>query len=336
MEQWAGVVLAAGDGVRMKSRLPKVLHRVCGKELIRYPVDLLGQLGIRRVVVVVSPTNGGAIQELLGDLAEYVTQPKVSGTGDAVSRAAALLKDEAEHILVLNGDVPLLGLDSTRQMMGHHLKEACDMTMLTATGVVTQDLGRVLRDGQGQVVDVVEASNWKGASDGPAEVNGGVYCFNVAWLRGNLTRIKPSPEGEKYLTSLVGIGKAGDAKIQGVNCAESSELLGVNNRLQLSQAEAVQRQRILEGWMLAGVTIQDPASVYIDADVNIGQDTYVYPNTAILGRTTIGEDCHVGPNSVIQESTVGDRCRITASMLEEAALEQDVAVGPFSHLRPGA
>ena len=319
----------------MKSRLPKVLHRVCGRELIRYPVDLLGQLGIRRVVVVVSPANGGAIQELLGDQAEYVTQPQVSGTGDAVSRAAGLLMDQAEHLLVLNGDVPLLGLDSTQLMMSRHLKEAWDMTMLTAAGVVSQDLGRVLRDGQGRVVDVVEASNWQGPSDGPAEVNGGVYCFNLAWLRDNLSRIEPSPQGEKYLTSLVGLGKAGDAKIQGVNCAESSELLGVNNRLQLSQAEAVQRQRILEGWMLAGVTIQDPSSVYIDADVNIGQDTCVYPNTAILGRTIIGEDCHVGPNSVIQESTVGDRCRITASMLEEATMEHDVAVGPFSHLRPG-
>ena len=336
MEQWAGVVLAAGDGVRMKSRLPKVLHRVCGKELIRYPVDLLRQLGIRRFVVVVSPANGNAIQDLLGEQAEYVTQPQVSGTGDAVSRAAGLLTDQAEHILVLNGDVPLLGLDSTRRMMDRHLEEACDLTMLTVTGVVSQDLGRVLRDGQGRLVDVVEANDWKGNADGPAEVNGGIYCFNLAWLQDNLTRVEPSPLGEKYLTSLVGIGRAREAKIQGVSCAESGELMGVNNRLQLSRVESVQRQRILEGWMLAGVTIQDPASVYIDADVTIGQDSYVYPNTAILGRTTIGEDCQVGPNSVIQGSTVGDRCRVTASMLEEATLEQDVAVGPFSHLRPGS
>ena len=320
----------------MKSRLPKVLHRVCGKEIIRYPVDLLRQLGVRRVMVVVSPTNGQAIQDLLGDQVEYVTQPEVLGTGDAVNRVTGHLAAGAEHLLVLSGDVPLLGLDSTRQMMGLHVKAAGDMAVLTAAGVATQDLGRVLRDEQGQAVDIIEARDWKGPSDGPAEVNGGVYCFSVAWLEDNLGRIEPSPQGEKYLTSLVGIGAARGAKIQGVNCAESTELLGVNNRLQLSQVESVQRQRILEGWMLAGVTIQDPASVYVDADVTIGQDTQVYPNTAICGRTSIGEECHIGPNSIIQDSNLGDRCRVTASMLEEATLESDVAVGPFSHLRPGA
>lgn len=224
MEQWAGVVLAAGEGVRMKSRLPKVLHRVCGKELIRYPVDLMRQLGIRRVMVVVSPTNCKAIQNLLGDQVEYATQPQVLGTGDAVNRVTGHLADRAEHLLVLSGDVPLLGLDSTRQMMDRHVKAACDMTILTATGVETLDLGRVLRDEQGRVVDIVEAGDWKGPTDGPAEVNGGVYCFSVAWLKDNLGRIEPSPQGEKYLTSLAGIGAARGAKVQGVNCTPNRRL----------------------------------------------------------------------------------------------------------------
>jgi bifunctional UDP-N-acetylglucosamine pyrophosphorylase / glucosamine-1-phosphate N-acetyltransferase len=336
MEQWAGVILAAGQGVRMKSRLSKVLHRVCGKELIRYPLDLLRQLDIQRIVVVVSPANGPAIQDLLGDQVEYVTQPAVLGTGDAVSRAMAHLQGKAEHILVQNADVPLVRLESVQRLVESHAAGSCQMTMLTVAGVETQDLGRVLRDKKGQVIDIVEAADWTDAPETPAEVNVGVYCFNASWLRDNLARLEPSPKGEKYLTSLAGIGSSSEASIHGVITSDPAEMLGVNNRVQLSQVEAIQRQRILEKWMLAGVTIQDPASVYIDSDVTIGQDALILPNTMLLGQTHIGEECEIGPNSIIRDSTVGDRCRVTASMLEESTMEHDVDIGPFSHLRPGA
>ena len=335
MEQWAGIVLAAGQGVRMKSRLPKVLHRICGKELIRYPVDLLHQLGIRRIVVVASPTNGPAIQALLGDQVEYVTQPAVLGTGDAVNRAADHLQGQAEHILVQNADVPLVRLESVQRLMESHLAGSHHMTMLTVAGVETHDLGRVLRDQQGQVSDIVEAADWTQDKELPAEVNVGVYCFNASWLRDNLAHLEASPKGEKYLTSLAAMGSAGKARIQGVVASDPAEMLGVNNRIQLAQVEAIQRQRVLRKWMLAGVTLQDPASVYIDADVTIGQDTLILPNTMLLGQTHIGEECEIGPSSVIRDSTIGDRCRVTASMLEESIMEHNVDIGPFSHLRPG-
>jgi bifunctional UDP-N-acetylglucosamine pyrophosphorylase / glucosamine-1-phosphate N-acetyltransferase len=336
MEQWAGVILAAGQGVRMKSRLPKVLHRVCGKELIRYPLDLLRQLDIRRIVVVVSPANGPAIQDLLGDQVEYVIQPAVLGTGDAVSRAMAHLEGQAEHILVQNADVPLVRLESAQRLVESHVAGSHQMTMLTVTGVATQDLGQVLRGKKGQVIDIVEAADWTEAKEEPAEVNVGVYCFNASWLRDNLARLESSPKGEKYLTSLVAIGSASKASIQAIIASDPAEMMGVNNRIQLAQVEAVQRQRVLEKWMLAGVTIQDPASVYIDADVTIGQDTVILPNTMLLGQTHIGEECEIGPNSVIRDSTVGDQCRVIASMLEESIMEREVDIGPFSHLRPGA
>jgi bifunctional UDP-N-acetylglucosamine pyrophosphorylase/glucosamine-1-phosphate N-acetyltransferase len=303
MNQWAGIILAAGQGVRMKSRLPKVLHCVCGKELIRYPVDLLRQLGIRRIMVVVSPDNGPAIQDLLGDQVEYVTQPAVLGTGDAVNRAVAQLQGQAEHILVQNADVPLVQLESVRRLAESHVAGSHHMTMLTVADVETQDLGRVLRNKKGQVIDIVEAAHWTETREAPAEVNVGVYCFNASWLRENLSRLEPSPK--------------------------------VNNRIQLAQVEAIQRQRVLRKWMLAGVTLQDPASVYIDADVTIGQDTLILPNTMLLGQTHIGEECEIGPSSVIRDSTIGDRCRVTASMLEESIMEHNVDIGPFSHLRPG-
>jgi len=183
------------------------------------------------------------------------------------------------------------------------------------------------------VVAVVEAKSWMEPAE---EVNGGVYCFADSWLWENLARIEPSPGGERYLTSLVAIGAARGDRIWGVVAADTDNILGVNNRLQLAQVEAKLRQRIREHWMLAGVTLLDPASVFIDADVAIGRDTVILPNTMLLGQTHIGEECEVGPGSVVRDSTVGHRCRVTTSVLEESVLEGEVTVGPFSHLRPGS
>ncbi|MDA1220043.1 MAG: bifunctional UDP-N-acetylglucosamine diphosphorylase/glucosamine-1-phosphate N-acetyltransferase GlmU [Chloroflexi bacterium] len=336
MNQWAGVILAAGEGVRMKSRTPKVLHPVCGKEMIRYPVDLLRRLGIDRIVVVVSPSNGAAIRQLLGDSVEYATQPRVLGTGDAVSRAVESLGDEVEHVLVQNADVPLVQVDSMQRLLDCHTSQAHQMTMLTVAGILTNDLGRVVRNDMGQVTDIVEAADWPGPPDAPAEVNVGTYCFQSRWLLDNLNQIPPSPKGEIYLTSLVAMGNGQGDSIQGVAAGDPTEMMGVNNRVQLAQVESVQRQRILGQLMLSGVTIQDPASVYIEAGVTVGQDSLILPNTVLTGQTTIGEDCLIGPNSMIRDSSVGDRCRVTASVLEEAVMENDIDIGPFSHLRPGA
>jgi bifunctional UDP-N-acetylglucosamine pyrophosphorylase/glucosamine-1-phosphate N-acetyltransferase len=334
MDQWAGVVLAAGQGVRMNSKVPKVLHRVCGKELIRYPVELLRDLGIQRTVVVVSPGNSAAVERLLGDGVEYAVQPAVLGTGDATHRAAKALQGRAEHLLVLNSDTPLLRREIVQRLMDRHLAERNHMTLLT--GLMTApDLGRVLRDDKGRVVAVVEAAEFND-TEVNQEINGGVYCFSTSWLWENLARIEPSPGGERYLTSLVAIGAARGGRIGDVIAGETDNILGVNTRLQLAQVEARLRERIRERWMLAGVTLLDPASVFIDADVTIGRDTVILPNTMLLGQTHIGEECEVGPGSLVRDSTAGHRCRVTASMVEESVLEQEVTVGPFSHLRPGS
>ena len=340
--QWTGVVLAAGHGLRMKSRVPKVLHRVCGKELIRYPVELLRQMGVGTVVVVVSPENEARIRQTLGSTAEYATQPNRSGTGDALSWALEHLDGRAEQLLVMNGDVPLLTLESVRRLGQRHLEKAAALSLLTAQTADGQDLGRVIRDNQGQIRDIVEAGDWVSPPDHETpdhqtvEVNVGVYCFSAGFLAASLRRIEPNSQGEKYLTSLVALGAESGEAISSQTCADLEESMGVNNRLQLSQVEAIQRQRILERWMLAGVTIQDPASVYIDGDVTVGQDSIILANTALRGHTSIGEDCQIGPNAVIEDSLVGDGCRINASMLEEATVEASVEIGPFSHLRPGA
>ncbi len=336
MSQWAGVVLAAGMGARMKSRLPKVLHRVCGKEMVRYPVELLRRLGVERVVVVASPSNLEALNQLLGDDVEYVVQPSVAGTGDAMARTAELLGNSADNILVLGADSPLVQTDTVNVLMTSHFDSSKHMTILVGRAQTPGDLGRVRRDASGQVTGIVEAADEPGPADGSAEVNGGVYCFSTSWLWENLPRIQPSQSGELYLTSLVSIGAGNGSQISGVVTPDAAQLQGVNNRVQLAMVEAALRQQINQQWMLGGVTILDPASVFIDADVTIGQDTVILPNTILLGRTTVGEDCEIGPGSMLRDSSVGNRCLVAASMLEEAIMEDGADIGPFSHLRPGA
>ena len=336
MDQWAGVVLAAGDGVRMRSRLAKVLHRVCGKELIRYPVDLMNQLGIGKVVVVVSPGNGEAVRGLLGDSVEYVIQPAVKGTGDALGRAEDLLKGQADNVMVLTADAPLVRPESVKPLMAAHVDSSRNMTFLTCRTGFAQDFGRVVRDENGQVVEIIEAADNTDTDNEIAEVNGSVYCFRDRWLWDSVESVGAAPSGEKYITSLVRIGSSGNSTVQAITTEDPDELMGVNDRLQLSHVEAVLRQRIRDRWMLSGVTMPDPSTVYIDAEATIGQDTVILPNTSIIGRSVIGEDCEIGPNSVIRDSKLGRGCRATASVLEESTMEDGANIGPFSHLRPGA
>ncbi|MCH7606233.1 MAG: bifunctional UDP-N-acetylglucosamine diphosphorylase/glucosamine-1-phosphate N-acetyltransferase GlmU [Chloroflexi bacterium] len=320
----------------MNSKLSKVLHPVCGRELVRYPVELLKQMGIQRVVLVVSPANREAVRQVVGEQAEYVIQPEALGTGDALARTADLLTGKADRLMVLAADAPLIRLETVQQLMNSHVDSCRDMTILTGHGGTAQDFGRVVRDEQGRLLEIVEAADETELAGKPSEVNGSVYCFQAGWLWENLDRIEPAPNGERYITSLAAIGGAQNASIEGVAATDSTELQGVNNRIQLAEVEAVLRQRIREQWMLAGVTILDPASVFIDADATIGRDTVILPNTMVLGRSQIGEECEIGPGSVVRDSTLGARCKATASVLEGSTLEDGVDVGPFSHLRPGA
>ena len=339
MNDWAGVILAAGNGERMKSHIPKPLHKVCGKELIRYPVELLAELGVGRVVVVVSPANREAIRAVLGHDVKYVVQPQANGTGDALRLAAESLPDEAQHLLVQGADAPLARTEIVKHLMEIHSTYENCMTALSARTYTPGDLGRVQRDADGRMTAIVEARDFRSldeAADAPAEVNGGAYCLEQRWLRKNLPRIEPSASGEVYLTSLAAMGARQGEKVDSIPAPDPEDVLAVNDRRQLADVEAAQRRRICDRWMMGGVTITDPSSVYIDADVSIGQDTVIKPNTMLLSGSRIGDDCEIGPNTTVSGSLVGDRCRVTASALEGATLESDVRMGPFCHLRPGA
>ena len=336
MNQWAGVVLAAGQGSRMKSRLPKPLHPVCGKEMVRYPVDLLARLGIGPVVVVVSPGNREAIEKVLGDGVEYVIQPRPTGTGDALRLAAESLAGRAESLLVQGADAPLLRTETAARLVEVHLAEGNRMTGLSAMVREPGDLGRVRRDAGGRVSGIVEAAEAGPVAADGEEVNGGVYCFGSSWALQSLSGIEPAVNGEVYLTSLAAEAYRRGDGVNSMLTAEPEELLAVNDRVQLAAVESAQRRRICENWMMEGVTITDPATAYIDAEAVIGQDTVILPNTIVSGRTSIGRDCTIGPNTSISDSQVGDGCRVTASALEGATMEDGADVGPFSHLRPGA
>ncbi|MEE8466667.1 MAG: bifunctional UDP-N-acetylglucosamine diphosphorylase/glucosamine-1-phosphate N-acetyltransferase GlmU [Dehalococcoidia bacterium] len=343
MDNLAGIIMAAGEGIRMKSRIPKVLHLLCGKELLRYPLELMGRLGVDRIVVVVSPSNQEAVKELLGDSVEYAVQTTKTGTAGAVEAAAPIVRGEARQILVMGGDSPLVTDGSVRRLIDGHLEGGRQMSILSGIVQDGKGLGRIKRDQSfqqnvlGIVEDLLDPTRGNTGKDGqPIEVNSGVYCFQADWLWENLNQATDGSGTERYLTDLAAIAAGQGDSVAAELSDDSVEVLGINNRVELARLEDIQRQRIREHWMLEGVTISDPSSVMIDAGVVIGQDTLVLPNTMLLGSTVVGSGCEVGPGSVLKNSTIGDGCRVTSSALEEAVMESGVDIGPFSHLRPGA
>ena len=339
MDKLAGIILAAGEGRRMNSQTPKVLHRLCGKELIRYPVELLGRLGVNRTLVVVSPANQDAVKALLGDDVEYAVQPSMTGTAGAVKAAASTLQGQAEQLVVIGGDAPLVTDDSVRRLLDGHLKAGRQMSIMSGIVQSSAGLGRIKRDigSRQNVLGIVEATDDLERDGQPVEVNSGVYCFQADWLWENLGQAGVSDNGESYLTDLAAVAAGSEGTVvAALPSNDPDEVLGINNRVELAHLEDIQRRRIREQWMLAGVTITDPSSVMIDGGVTIGQDTVILPNTMLLGKTSIGSNCEVGPGSVIKDSQIGDDCRVTSSTLEEAVMEAGADVGPFSHLRTGA
>ncbi len=332
-QRWTAIILAAGQGTRMKSRAPKVLHHVAGVPMVSHVVRAAREAGCDRVVAVVG--HGAAeVIEALGDDAEPVHQREQLGTGHALAQAETAARN-AEHVLVLHGDVPLTRAETLRQMMAAHLEADADLTMLTAVLDDAAAYGRVRRDAAGRVLDIVEAADLQPGESAGGEINAGMYCFRGSWLWPRLKSIPRSAKGEYYLTSLAGAAAHEGARIATVVADDPSEALGINDRVELANADAVMRERIRRLHMLNGVTLLDPQTVYIDADVTIGQDSVIGPQTTLAGRTRIGADTRIGPGSVVRDSAIGDRCRIELSVVEEATVEDDVDCGPYSHLRAG-
>ncbi|HSB66046.1 MAG TPA: bifunctional UDP-N-acetylglucosamine diphosphorylase/glucosamine-1-phosphate N-acetyltransferase GlmU [Anaerolineales bacterium] len=329
------VILAAGQGTRMKSSLPKVLHQLLGKPMAWYALQAIQGLDSARTVLVVG-YGADEVQKALGDQAEYVLQEPLLGTGHAVMQAEALLSGKTDLLLVFYADMPLLTSDTLARLVKKAQSHAGPLTLLTVTAGETRGFGRILRDSQGQVRGIVEEAQATTEQLNIHELNPGVYCFRTSWLWPALKRIHLSPKGEYYLTDLVGLAVADGFTIAAMSVDDPTEVIGINTRVHLAQAETLLRSRINEQWMLAGVTMIDPASTYIEPGVTLGQDTILWPGTYLHGHTSIGAHCVVGPNTIITDTRVGDHCTLLASVLEYAELEDHVEMGPYCHLRKGA
>ena len=334
MDDWAAVILAAGQGKRMRSSRPKVLHTLAGRPMVRHVVDALRDAGFERPIVVVGQ-GSAQVREALGEGLLYAEQRRRLGTGHAL-RQAESLAGAAAHVLVLNGDVPLVSSETIAALAARHRESGADLSLLTARVEDSRGLGCLERDRGGRPVRIIEEADREEPSGGPAQVNAGLYCFRSAWLWPRLRRLTRSASGEYYLTELVARAVQDNECLEAVVAPQPEEAIGVNDRLQLAQAEAVLRERIRRRHLLGGVTMLDPPTVHIDAGVEIGEDTVLWPNTYLLGSTRVGQGCVLGPGTLLADSVVGARCRVVFSVLEGAVLEDDVEVGPFSHLRPGS
>lgn len=331
----AVVILAAGQGTRMKSKLPKVMHPVAGQPMVEWVTQAVLPLSGQPPIVVVG-YGAELVRAALGERVTYVIQMEQLGTGHAVMQAQETLKGKADAVLVVYGDMPLLATETLRHLITTHESGAQPITMLTTVYDESMGFGRVLRDERGQVLGVVEEVQATPEQLRIRELNCGVYVFHADWLWSHLPQIPRSPKDEYYLTDLIGIAIAEGSRVEALVASNPLEVLGVNDRVHLARVESIVRQRIREDCMRSGVTLMDPATTYIDATVSVGQDTIIYPNTHLQGQTLIGNDCIIGPNTVIRDSRVGDRCRICLSVLEEAEVEANVEIGPFAHLRRGA
>lgn len=335
MSRLAIVILAAGHGKRMRSQRSKLLHEIAGRPLVAYPLRLAEALQPARTVLVLGHL-AQQVQEALGPRCHYVLQEPQLGTAHAVRQAQPLLEGECDEVLVLYGDTPLLRQETIAELCRLHRQEGATATLLSGLVDDPHGYGRVVRDAAGRVQAVVEHADCTAEQLAIREINSGILLFQAAWLWSHLPRIRPSPKGEYYLPDLIGQAVAEGRAVLAYPAPDPEELLGVNDRVQLAEAAAILRRRILRRLMLDGVTVVDPPTTYIDDTVEIGQDSIVRPNTHILGRTRIGAECEIGPNAIVVDTTVGDRCRVLASVLESATLEDDVDIGPFGHLRRGA
>ena len=333
MNFYDAVILAAGKGTRMKSRIPKVLHKIAGTEMLKIILTTAENAGISSFVTVV-PENHEQFVTAVGQQTQLVVQKEAKGSGHAVLQSKPILS-KSDNIVVLNGDVPLIKSSTLSKMMLKHSESGATVTLLTSRLVSNEGMGRIVRSNDGQISSIIEDKEATPELRKIDEVNAGIYCFRGAWLWKALETLKISGQGEYYLTDLIALANAQGLKIESIESIHPHEAQGVNNRVELSKIEAVQREIIQNNLMKKGVTIVDPKATYIDLDVSIGIDTTIYPNTHIKSGTEIGHDCIIGPNSNIDSSSIGNLCKIESSSIESSEIRDRVHIGPYSHIRSG-
>jgi bifunctional UDP-N-acetylglucosamine pyrophosphorylase/glucosamine-1-phosphate N-acetyltransferase len=334
------VILAAGHGTRMKSRKNKILHEVGGSPMIQLVFESAMAVSDTPPVVVVGP-NDDAIRPALGDQASYVEQSQRMGTGHATMMASQTLRGKGERVLVTYADMPLLRSATMERLAQKQEQSKAAVVILTVMGSSQSTFGRILRENDGLVSEIVEVAEAKRRPNAQEilqtrELNAGVYCFDADWLWANLPNLplRQARDGQEYyLTDMVGLAVSQGLEVEAIVVDDPDECLGAGTRQELAVVERAYRRRINNRWMASGVTMIDPEATYIDKSVTIGRDCIIWPNTHISGETDIGEGCLIGPNAVIRDAAIGRDCRIEQAVIEKITLDDGTVVEPFSCLR---
>lgn len=335
MSKTVAVVLAAGLGTRMKSKIPKVLHKVAGVPILEHVINTLLEAEIEDIILVLGH-GGQLVEKQISQDIQVVYQNEQLGTGHALMQALPRLTQYKEgQCLVVCGDTPLLKGITLKKLLAEHKERNNSATILTAYLSDPTGYGRIIKNGSG-IYKIVEEKDADHEEKAVKEINTGTYCFNTASLTNKLARITPAnAQGEYYLTDAIKLLVEDGEKVDSLLLENSVEAMGINNRVQLSEADKQMRMRVLNWHMLQGVTIINPDNTYIDACVNIGRDTIIYPGVYLEGRTEVGEECIIGPDTRIINSQIKNRVSIAYSNVLEARIAEDCTIGPYSYLRPG-
>ena len=334
MSELVTIILAAGKGTRMKSAHPKVLHQVCGKAMVRHVLDAAEAAGSKRNIIVVG-FGADEVRAELGNAAEVVVQAEQLGTGHAVLQAEPLLQDAHGTVMVLCGDTPLLTGALVKRLYEEHEKAGAKATVLTAVMPDATGYGRVIRTAAGNVEKIVEHKDATEEERAVREVNSGIYCFEKDALFSALKNVGcDNAQGEYYLPDVLSILRERGEKIWAVAADDYEETLGVNSRMHLAQAEKILRRRKNLELMESGVTLMDPESTFVDADVVVGRDTIIYPFTWLEGQSAVGEACTLGPSSHFTDTKLGNGVTAHFVYAHECEIESGATMGPFVHIRP--
>jgi len=337
MAQLGIILLAAGQGTRMKSALPKVLHPLAGKALFLHGLATARRLNPELVAIVIGHGANAVREAYAGTDVTWVIQEKQLGTGHAVLCAAPTFKDFDGDIVILSGDVPLIQEKTLREMVKHHRDRGAAATLLTAIFDEPKGYGRIVRNERGAIIAIVEEKDATEAQRKVREVNAGVYVASAPFLFAALNGVNnDNQQSEYYLPDIVAIGLGQGKKVETVQVSDGREVLGINSREELAFMEKNLRQSINKKWMSAGVTFKDPNTTYIEESVTIGKDTVIGPNTQLCGKTTIGERCRIDGSAFLTDAEIGDEVYLRFSVvLSQCRIERGAIIGPFAHLRPG-
>lgn len=332
---FTSVILAAGMGTRMKSEMPKVIHKVCGKELVRWVIDASRKAGADSVVAIIGH-KAEMVRPLIEDEAKIAIQAEQLGTGHAVMQAVEYIKQAKGAVVVLNGDTPLITADTIESAIKYHNEQGNSATVITAELEDATGYGRIVRGADGSVLRIVEQKDASEEEKKIREINSGMYVFDSESLVGALAKLTPNnAQGEYYLTDTLEILRGEGKKIGGYTIEDNDEIRGINNRVQLSEAEDIMQRRINTAHMLNGVTIVNPSSVFIGADVEIGMDTVIASNVTLSGKTRIGKGCTVEMGCRIEDSELADGVSVLSSVILKSSIGEGTNVGPFAYVRPG-